>query len=70
MTTRASQRIDPVTLSVIWGGLLSAAAEMGVTLTRTARCSRQAVVIRPARLRPIPGTSRSRCGWRSITSNT
>ena len=28
--------IDPVTFSVIWGGLLSAAAEMGVTLTRTA----------------------------------
>lgn len=29
-------RIDPVTFSVIWGGLLSAAAEMGVTLSRTA----------------------------------
>ncbi|MGE0845398.1 MAG: hydantoinase B/oxoprolinase family protein [Flavobacteriaceae bacterium] len=28
--------IDPVTFSVVWGGLLSAAAEMGVTLTRTA----------------------------------
>ncbi|MGE0314290.1 MAG: hydantoinase B/oxoprolinase family protein [Lautropia sp.] len=28
--------IDPVTFSVIWGGLLSTAAEMGVTLTRTA----------------------------------
>ncbi|MSP66565.1 MAG: hydantoinase B/oxoprolinase family protein [Alphaproteobacteria bacterium] len=28
--------IDPVTFSVIWGGLLSAAAEMGVTMTRTA----------------------------------
>jgi N-methylhydantoinase B len=28
--------IDPVTFSVVWGGLLSAAAEMGVTLSRTA----------------------------------
>lgn len=28
--------LDPVTFSVIWGGLLSAAAEMGVTLSRTA----------------------------------
>ncbi len=32
----ATQKIDPVTFSVIWGGLLSAAAEMGVTLMRTA----------------------------------
>ncbi|MSP87646.1 MAG: hydantoinase B/oxoprolinase family protein [Alphaproteobacteria bacterium] len=29
-------RLDPVTFSVIWGGLISAAAEMGVTLARTA----------------------------------
>ena len=28
--------LDPITFSVIWGGLLAAAAEMGVTLTRTA----------------------------------
>jgi len=28
--------LDPVTFSVVWGGLLSAAAEMGVTLSRTA----------------------------------
>lgn len=28
--------IDPVTFSVLWGGLLSAASEMGVTLSRTA----------------------------------
>lgn len=28
--------IDPVTFSVVWGGLLSAAAEMGSTLLRTA----------------------------------
>lgn len=28
--------LDPVTFSVIWGGLISTAAEMGVTLTRTA----------------------------------
>jgi N-methylhydantoinase B len=28
--------IDPITLSVIWGGLLSTAAEMGSTLLRTA----------------------------------
>jgi N-methylhydantoinase B len=28
--------IDPVTFSVVWGGLLTAAAEMGVTLSRTA----------------------------------
>lgn len=28
--------IDPVTFSVIWGGLLTTAAEMGVTLSRTA----------------------------------
>ncbi len=28
--------IDPVTLSVVWGGLLSTAAEMGSTLLRTA----------------------------------
>lgn len=28
--------LDPVTFSVIWGGLLSAASEMGVTLSRTA----------------------------------
>jgi N-methylhydantoinase B len=28
--------LDPVTFSVVWGGLLSAAAEMGVTLARTA----------------------------------
>src|SRR5690349_1673968 len=33
---RADAALDPVTFSVIWGGLLSAAAEMGVTLTRTA----------------------------------
>lgn len=32
----AETSLDPVTFSVIWGGLLSAAAEMGVTLTRTA----------------------------------
>lgn len=32
----SNNSIDPVTFSVIWGGLLSAAAEMGVTLTRTA----------------------------------
>lgn len=31
-----NQKLDPVTFSVIWGGLLSAAAEMGVTLMRTA----------------------------------
>lgn len=30
------EQLDPVTFSVIWGGLLSTAAEMGVTLTRTA----------------------------------
>jgi N-methylhydantoinase B len=29
-------KVDTVTFSVVWGGLLSAAAEMGVTLTRTA----------------------------------
>ena len=28
--------LDPVSFSVIWGGLVSAAAEMGVTLSRTA----------------------------------
>lgn len=28
--------LDPVTFSVIWGGLVSTAAEMGVTLSRTA----------------------------------
>jgi N-methylhydantoinase B len=28
--------LDPVTFSVVWGGLISAAAEMGVTLSRTA----------------------------------
>ena len=28
--------VDPVTFSVVWGGLISAAAEMGVTLSRTA----------------------------------
>src|SRR5438477_1834384 len=32
----ASDKIDPVTFSVIWGGLLTIAAEMGVTLSRTA----------------------------------
>ncbi|MFS2223753.1 hydantoinase B/oxoprolinase family protein [Pantoea sp. B65] len=31
-----SAKIDPVTFSVIWGGLLTIAAEMGVTLSRTA----------------------------------
>lgn len=31
--------IDPVTFSVIWGGLVSASAEMGITLTRTAYSS-------------------------------
>ncbi|SOE92953.1 N-methylhydantoinase B [Burkholderia sp. D7] len=31
-----SDKIDPVTFSVIWGGLLTIAAEMGVTLSRTA----------------------------------
>lgn len=36
LTNQDSARIDPVTFSVIWGGLLSAAAEMGVTLARTA----------------------------------
>ncbi|MER9596874.1 hydantoinase B/oxoprolinase family protein [Mesorhizobium sp. M0244] len=30
------ERIDPVTFSVVWGGLLTIAAEMGVTLSRTA----------------------------------
>jgi N-methylhydantoinase B len=30
------RQIDPVTLSVIWGGFLSIAAEMGATLRRTA----------------------------------
>ncbi len=29
-------QLDPTTFSVLWGGLLSAAAEMGVTLSRTA----------------------------------
>ena len=29
-------KIDPVTFSVLWGGLVSAASEMGVTLSRTA----------------------------------
>ena len=28
--------LDPTTFSVLWGGLLSAASEMGVTLSRTA----------------------------------
>lgn len=28
--------VDPVTFSVVWGGLISSAAEMGVTLSRTA----------------------------------
>ncbi len=37
MSTPISRKaIDPVTFSVIWGGLISTAAEMGVTLTRTA----------------------------------
>lgn len=31
-----SEKIDPVTFSVVWGGLLTIAAEMGVTLSRTA----------------------------------
>jgi len=35
----ARTTIDPVTFSVIWGGLVSASAEMGVTLTRTAYSS-------------------------------
>jgi len=30
------RNVDPVTFSVVWGGLISAAAEMGVTLARTA----------------------------------
>ncbi len=30
------KQIDPVTFSVLWGGLLSASQEMGVTLARTA----------------------------------
>ena len=34
--TGRNRTLDPVTFSVIWGGLLSAAAEMGVTLMRTA----------------------------------
>jgi N-methylhydantoinase B len=34
--TKSMPALDPVTFSVIWGGLLSTAAEMGVTLTRTA----------------------------------
>ena len=33
---QARDELDPITFSVIWGGLLAAAAEMGVTLTRTA----------------------------------
>jgi N-methylhydantoinase B len=32
----ARTEIDPVTFSVVWGGLLTTAAEMGVTLSRTA----------------------------------
>jgi len=32
----AARAVDPVTFSVIWGGLVSTAAEMGVTLSRTA----------------------------------
>lgn len=35
----ARSKIDPVTFSVIWGGLVSASAEMGITLTRTAYSS-------------------------------
>ena len=35
-STKPMPAIDPVTFSVIWGGLISTAAEMGVTLTRTA----------------------------------
>ena len=35
----ARTNLDPVTFSVIWGGLVSASAEMGVTLTRTAYSS-------------------------------
>src|SRR4030042_5122519 len=31
-----TKKIDPVTLSVIWGGFASIAAEMGATLRRTA----------------------------------
>ncbi len=39
-------------------------------MSRTARWSRQAAVMRSARPRPMPGISRRRSGWRSITSNT
>ena len=31
-----AQELDPITFSVIWGGVVAAAAEMGTTLTRTA----------------------------------
>jgi len=31
-----AEKIDPVTFSVVWGGLLTIAAEMGTTLSRTA----------------------------------
>ena len=34
-----SAHVDPVTFSVIWGGLVSASAEMGATLQRTAYSS-------------------------------
>ena len=39
-------------------------------MSRTARWSRQAAVMRSASPGPMPGISRSRAGSRSITSNT
>ena len=34
--TRSNQPVDPITLSVIWGGFVSIAEEMGTTLRQTA----------------------------------
>ena len=35
-TTRSNQPVDPITLSVIWGGFVSIGEEMGTTLRQTA----------------------------------
>ena len=36
MRNEAAARVDPVTLSVLWNGLISIADDMGTTLRRTA----------------------------------
>ncbi len=36
MSTRAASDVDPITLGVVWGALMSIAVEIGTTIHKTA----------------------------------